>query len=133
MCVPGIVWDKSKTDRYMIERHSLKLECHIWVSFLKSRLMPTVHTTIVRKERLLLLYSIMIGRKIDVSQIIREEVHKCAQKNPRSLVCPNLITALCLQARVPLEENEDMLPNKGTITKQSMMRMQKEDAIVTTP
>lgn len=94
--VKGTVWDKSKTDHYMIKRTSLKPECRIWVSFLKLTLMPTVHTTTVRKERLLLLHSIMKGRKINVGQVIQDEVHNCAQKNSSSLIFPNLITALCL-------------------------------------
>lgn len=120
-------------DHYTIERISLKPECRIWVSFLKSRLMPTVHITIVGKERLLLLNSIMKGRKINVGQVIRKEVHKCAQKSSGSLIFPNLITALCLQAGVHLEKNEDVIPNKGAITKKSMARIRKEEALVATP
>lgn len=46
LCVPGTIWDKSKTDQYMIERNSL----NIWVSFLKTRLMPIVHITTVGKR-----------------------------------------------------------------------------------
>lgn len=38
-------------------------------------------------------------------------------KSSGSLIFPNLIVALCLQAGVPLEDNKDVMPNKGAITK----------------
>lgn len=107
----------------MIERTSLNPKCCVWVNFLKSRLMPTTHRIIVRKERLLLLHSIMKGFKINVGAIICEEVHKCTKKNSKSLIFLNLIIAMCLQAKVPLEENEDVIENKGSFTKQSVVRI----------
>lgn len=52
LCVKGTIWERSKIDRYMIERTTLKLKCRIRVSFLKLRLMPKVHSTTVGEERL---------------------------------------------------------------------------------
>ncbi|KAH9770116.1 hypothetical protein KPL71_012262 [Citrus sinensis] len=42
----------------------------VWVKFLKSRLMPTTHTTTVSQERLVLLYVIVRGLPIDFSMSV---------------------------------------------------------------
>ena len=58
----------------VINRIDLKPIAKVWVKFLKSRLMPTTHTTTVSQERLVLLYVIVRGLPIDVGSIIAKEI-----------------------------------------------------------
>lgn len=91
LCVKGTTWSKSMDERYTIDRASLNLECQVWINFLKTCLMPIAHNTIVGEENFLLLHSIMKGRKINTGVTICDEIHKCAQKNSRSLIFPSFI------------------------------------------
>lgn len=75
----------------MIERTHLKPDCRVLINFIKIRFMPIAHNTMVLKEIMLLLHSIMKGRKINIGDIIFDEVHECAQKNIGSLIFPSLI------------------------------------------
>lgn len=133
LCIDRAKWIISKQDSYTIERTELKTYCRVWNNFLETRLMQTVHNTTISKERLLLLHSIMKGRKINVGAIIFYEVHKCAQKNAGSLSFPSLFSAMCQQARVPLKENEELMENKGALTKHAVSRIRKEESTVQTP
>lgn len=75
----------------------------------------------------------MKGRKINVRAIIFDELHRCAQNNDGSLNFPSLISALCLQAKVPLKDNEELIVNKGAITKHAVLRIRKQESNVQTP
>lgn len=57
---------------------SLNEEAKVWVKFLKSRLMSTIHTTTASQDRLLLLYVIVKWLKIDVGKVIEREIRDCA-------------------------------------------------------
>ncbi|KAK5812432.1 hypothetical protein PVK06_027862 [Gossypium arboreum] len=81
---------------------------------------------LTKVECMLLLHSIMIGRKINVGKTIFREVHHCAQKNVGTLNFTSLITTLCQRINVPFQENEDKIPNKGAITKKITMRFSGE-------
>ena len=58
----------------------LKSIAKVWVKFLKSRFIPTTHTTTVSQERLVLLYVLIRGLPIDVGSIIEKEIRECAAK-----------------------------------------------------
>ena len=58
----------------VVNRIDLKPIAKVWVKFLKSRLMPTTHTTTVSQERLVLLYVIVRELPIDVGSIIAKEI-----------------------------------------------------------
>ncbi|KAK5811459.1 hypothetical protein PVK06_026794 [Gossypium arboreum] len=95
LCMEGTKWTISRNDCYTIDRVSLKPHCKVWYHFLKSCLSPPTHNFTMSNERMLLLHSIMIGRKINVGKIIFREVHRCVQKNAGTLNFPYLTTALC--------------------------------------
>lgn len=62
----------------VINRIDLKPTVKVWVKFLKSRLMSTTHTTTASQDRLLLLYVIVKGLKIDVGKVIERDIRDCA-------------------------------------------------------
>ncbi|KAH1097168.1 hypothetical protein J1N35_014089 [Gossypium stocksii] len=54
-----------------------------------------------------------VWKEINVAKIIFKEVHRCAEKNAGSIDFPSLIISLCQYVKVLVQENEDMIPNKG--------------------
>ncbi|KAK5843124.1 hypothetical protein PVK06_005563 [Gossypium arboreum] len=123
----GIQCSISRNDCYTIDRVLLKTQCKIWYNFLKTRLIPYTHNTTISKDQLLLLHSIIMGRKISVGNIIFREIHCCAQKNASRLNFPSLIIALYQRVKVALSPNEDRLPNKGAITMHIVQKLAGEE------
>lgn len=62
----------------VINRIDLKPTVKVWLKFFKFRLMSTTHTTTVSQDRLLLLYAIVKGLKIDAGKVIEREIRDCA-------------------------------------------------------
>ena len=58
----------------VVNRIDLKPIAKVWMKFLKSKLMPTTHTTTVSQKRLVLLYVLVKGLPIDVGSIIEKEI-----------------------------------------------------------
>lgn len=85
LTVVGSSWENDEGQ--VINRIELKPITKVWVKFLKSRLMPTIHTTTVSQERLILLYVILKGLPIDVGTIIEREIRECAMKKHKLLLC----------------------------------------------
>lgn len=85
LCVPGTQWNVPKQDSCTIHQKSLKPFYRVWRHFVKASLSPCTHNSTDSKERMLLLHSVIIGRKINVGRIIFKEIHECAQKNAGSV------------------------------------------------
>ena len=81
----------------------------MWVKFLKTRLMPTTHTTTISQERLVLLYVNVRGLRIDVRSIIEKEIRDCAVKSHKAatLLFPSLITSICVVSGVRLGAKDE--------------------------
>ena len=105
----------------------------MWLKFLKSRLVPTTHTTTVSQERLILLYAIVRGLPIDVESIIEKEIRDCAIKKPKvaALLFPSLITSICVVSGVRLDANDEHVKNDGALTTCTIERIAGESAGVT--
>ena len=72
LTIEGASW--ANEEGRVVNRIDLKPIAKVWVKFLKSRFMPTTHTTTVSQERLVLLYVIIRGLPIDVGSIIATEI-----------------------------------------------------------
>jgi len=94
-CVEDTKWTISKNDCYTINRVTLKPQFRVWYHFLKNHFIPSTHNSTISKDCLLLLHSIMVGRKISVGNIIFREVYRCAQKNTGTLNFSLLTTVPC--------------------------------------
>ncbi|KAH1107956.1 hypothetical protein J1N35_011724 [Gossypium stocksii] len=68
------------------------------------------------------------GIRINDGRIIFQKVHRCAKKNVGSLNFPSLINALCRTTRVPLNEDEDITPNKGRLSRTIFAKIQGTNA-----
>ncbi|KAH9802438.1 hypothetical protein KPL71_001384 [Citrus sinensis] len=104
------------------------------VKFLKSRLMPTTHTTTVSQERLVLLYVLVQGLPIDVGSIIAKEIRECAVMTHRTaaLLFPSLVTSICVVSGVHLDARDDHVKNDGAFTARTIERVVGESAETTT-
>ena len=71
-------------EKRVVNRIDLKRIVKVWVKCLKSRLMPTTHTTMVSQERLVFLYVIVRELPIDVGSIIVKEIRDCAVKTHKT-------------------------------------------------
>lgn len=72
LTIEGASW--ANEEGHVVNRIDLKPIAKVWVKFLKSRFMPTTHTTAVSQERLVLLYVIVRELPIDVGSIIAKEI-----------------------------------------------------------
>ena len=72
LTIEGASW--ANKEGRVVNRIDLKPIANVWVKILKSRLMPTTHTTTVSQERLVLLYVLVRGLPIDVGSIIEKEI-----------------------------------------------------------
>ena len=111
----------------------LKPIAKVWVKFLKSRLIPTTHTTTVSQERLVLLYAIVRGLPIDVGSIIAKEIRDCAVKNHRTttLLFPSLIISICVVFDVLLDAKNKHVKNDGAFIARTIERIASESAKTT--
>ena len=112
----------------------LKPIAKVWVKFLKSRLMPTTHTTMVLQERLVLLYVLVRGLPIDVGSIIAKEIQEYAAKTHRTtaLLFSSLVTSICVVSCVRLEASDDHVKNEGAFTTRTIEIVTGESAGATT-
>ncbi|GMN32299.1 hypothetical protein TIFTF001_044672 [Ficus carica] len=107
ICVPGTEWIKSARGSRSLSRCNLKPGPLIWNHFLKSRLMPSTHDNTVNKDRVILLFAIVMGRKINVGDVINEQIGVCAGRQSGGLWFPSLITSLCLAQGVEISSEEE--------------------------
>ncbi|KAH9792490.1 hypothetical protein KPL71_004147 [Citrus sinensis] len=132
LLIKGASW--ANEEGCVVNRIDLKPIAKVWVKFLKSRLMPTTHTTTVSQERLVLLYVIVRGLPIDVGSIIAKEIRDCAVKTHRTAVMlfPSLITSICVVFGVRLDARDDYIRNDGAFTARTIERVAGESAGTTT-
>ncbi|KAK5843043.1 hypothetical protein PVK06_005473 [Gossypium arboreum] len=73
--------------------------------------MPSSHGTTISLERMVLLYSILTRKTIDVGKIILREMQNCAVRRFGPAYFPFTITILCLKAKIlanqRVKESED--------------------------
>ncbi|KAH9763201.1 hypothetical protein KPL70_001079 [Citrus sinensis] len=126
LIVEGASW--ANEEGRVINKIDLKPIAKVWVKFLKSRLIPTAHTTTVSQERLVLLYVIVIGFSIDVGSIIKKEIRDCAMKNHKAaaLLFPSLITSICVVSGVRLDAKDEHVKNDCALTVRTIKRITGE-------
>nr|XP_043637415.1 uncharacterized protein LOC122608381 [Erigeron canadensis] len=103
---PGTVHTRASDGTITFPRKSLKAGLNIWFNFVQHNLLPSADDTIVEKDRAILLYCILVGKRINVGKVIAEQIGVCASHNDGSLWFPVLITRLCNRHNVPLSNLE---------------------------
>ena len=72
----------------------LQQNMKVWHHFICGRLMSTMHTSEVTKERAMLLYGVQKGLKINVSEWINSNIHYTVEQGSRGIPYPTLLTEL---------------------------------------
>ncbi|KAH1057229.1 hypothetical protein J1N35_035294 [Gossypium stocksii] len=85
-------------------------------------LMPSSHGTTISLERMVLLYSILTGKTIDVGKIILREIWNCTTRRFGPAYFPFTITILCLKAEI-LANVKKTGYSQGTITDWDLYRI----------
>ncbi|KAK5842514.1 hypothetical protein PVK06_004881 [Gossypium arboreum] len=85
-------------------------------------LMPSSHGTTISLEKMILLYSILTGKTIDVGKIILREMQNCAVRRSGLVYFPFTITILCLKVKI-LANVKKTCYSQGTITDWDLYRI----------
>ncbi|KAK5836607.1 hypothetical protein PVK06_012402 [Gossypium arboreum] len=113
--VQGSMWAVSKQGIHTCRREYLTPLAKVWFYFIRFSLMPSSHGTIILLERMVLLYSILTGKTIDVGKIILREIRNCAVKHSGPVHFLFTITMLCLIAEILVNIRKTGY-SQGTIT-----------------
>ncbi|MED6175824.1 hypothetical protein PIB30_081973 [Stylosanthes scabra] len=81
-------------------------------------------------ERAVLIHSIIIGKNINVEEIIAEQIYKFVYKEDisSSLPFPSIIAALCADARIPAIPDDTLIPQEPPIVAEAMARTRESRA-----
>ena len=82
--------------------------------------MPSTHNATVDLDRMMLLHSVIFGRRVDIGNTIWTEIWNCAKKRKGPLFFPNLITALCRRAGVVEEQFDEVVQGDAAITNKKL-------------
>ena len=78
----------------------LTRECKAWYYFLGARLMLVRHFSDINEEQVVLIYSIVTGKYLDLGKFLSSHIIQCAKQSSMSLFYPSLITAMCATSGV---------------------------------
>ncbi|KAK8967931.1 hypothetical protein KSP40_PGU015782 [Platanthera guangdongensis] len=101
-CVPQPEW--ARRSFKAIKSTSLSREAKVWLLFINASILPTRHLNNISLDRLTLIYSILMGKRINMGRLIAEQLAlRVMEDRARPLWFPTLITALCRLAGVGSE------------------------------
>ncbi|KAK8918957.1 hypothetical protein KSP39_PZI021671 [Platanthera zijinensis] len=93
--------------KHVLNSTSFTREAKVWMLFVNASLLPTKHANQISLERAVLIYCIMLGRKINAGQMIYDQLkERFAANGGRQLWYPTLITLMCRFAGVSLREGD---------------------------
>ena len=111
-----------------LKREDLKPVARGWLDFIGHSLLPTSNRSEVTVKRAVMIHCIMMGKEVEVHQLISTEFYKIANKNSKDarLAYPSLISMLCKDAGVRMGITEYISIEKP-ITKALMEKQQAQD------
>ena len=94
-------WNSTKKNPFeSIARGSLTKEAKVWFYFIGSVLLSSKHLSTVRQEKVILLYAILKGYKINVGKVIENSIMNYYRSKYIGLMPhPVTITRLCILGR----------------------------------
>ncbi|KAK8985955.1 hypothetical protein V6N11_037674 [Hibiscus sabdariffa] len=122
LCLPNTEWNTMGRNPNSLSRLSLLLEVKLWNTILKRNLMPTSHNQTVDRTRLLLIHTIMTGYRVNVGEILANELAAHCANDKGILAFPCLVSDLCRRANVPMFDNDKYQPEKTGWTRAVYMR-----------
>ena len=104
------VWkhQPSMGDFTNFQMHSLTPMAKVWYNFLCVKIKPTLHLSIVTKDKTILLYAMTKGFQFDIGSVIERGLIESTQgRCTRALILPSLITQLCRLVEVLMLDSEE--------------------------
>ncbi|MED6208826.1 hypothetical protein PIB30_048808 [Stylosanthes scabra] len=131
LCIEGADWVRHKDGRpYYLRRADLEPMTKGWYYFICRSILPTTNRSELTVERAVLIHSIIIGEKINVEEIIADEIYKFVYKTDlsSSLPFPSIIAALCADAKVPAIKDDTLIPQEPPIMGVALTRTRETRA-----
>ncbi|KAH1130228.1 hypothetical protein J1N35_001606 [Gossypium stocksii] len=100
----------------------------VWFYFIRLSLMPNSHETTISLERMVLLYSILTRKTINVGKIILREIRNCVVRHSGPAYFPFTIIILCLKAKI-LANVKNTGYSQGTITDWNLYRIARDSVL----
>ncbi|KAK8975567.1 hypothetical protein V6N11_055715 [Hibiscus sabdariffa] len=122
LCLPNTEWNTTGRNPNSVSRLSLLPETKLWNTFVKRNLMPTSHNQTVDRTRLLLIHTIMTGFRVNVGEILANELAAHCANDKGILASPCLVSNLCRRANVPMFDTDKYQADKTGWTRTVYMR-----------
>ena len=94
----------------------------VWHYFICARLMPTMHLSEVTKERSVLLYGILMGKKINVGRWVQLIINHAIRQGSGGIPHPTLLTELIAAHGIDTTGVEILQP-KGPLHQKAIERI----------
>ncbi|MED6172488.1 hypothetical protein PIB30_050534 [Stylosanthes scabra] len=131
LCIEEADWVRHKDGRpHYLRRADLEPMTKGWCDFICRSILPTTNCSELIVERVVLIYSIIIGENINVEEIIADQIYKSVYKTDlsSSLLFPSIIAALCADAKVPAIKDDTLIPQEPPIIGVAMTRTRETRA-----
>ncbi|KAK9036816.1 hypothetical protein V6N11_021743 [Hibiscus sabdariffa] len=122
LCLTNTEWNTTGRNPNSVSRLSLLPKVKLWNTFVKRNLMPTSHNQTVDRTRLLLIHTIMTGYRVNVGEILANELAAHCANDKGILAFPCLVSDLCRRANVPMFDNDKYQAEKIGWTRAVYMR-----------
>ncbi|KAL4367100.1 hypothetical protein GQ457_05G014740 [Hibiscus cannabinus] len=122
LCQPNTQWNTTGRNPYSFSRQSLIPEAKLWNTFFKRNLLPTYHNQTVDRTRLLLINTIMTGFRVNVEEILANELAALCKSDKGILAFPCLISTLCRRVNTPMFNTDNYQAEKTGWTRAVYMR-----------
>ncbi|MED6224270.1 hypothetical protein PIB30_082415 [Stylosanthes scabra] len=131
LCIEGGEWVRHKDGRpHYLRRADLEPMTKGWYDFVCRSILPTTNCSELTVERVVFIHSIIIGENINMEEIIADQFHKFIYKTDLSSSLPfsSIITALCVDAKVPTIKDDTLIPQEPPIVGEAMIRVREPRA-----
>ncbi|KAL4331956.1 hypothetical protein GQ457_07G007920 [Hibiscus cannabinus] len=122
LCLPNTQWNTTGRNPYSVSRQSLIPEAKLWNTFVKRNLLPTSHNQTMDRTRLLLINTIMTGFRVNVGEILTNELAALCKSDNGILAFPCLVSALCRRVNTPMFDTDKYQAEKTGWTRAVYVR-----------
>ncbi|KAL4289920.1 hypothetical protein GQ457_14G017270 [Hibiscus cannabinus] len=106
LCLPNTEWNTTGRNPYFVNRLSRLPEAKLWNTFDKRNILPTSHNQTVDRTRLLLISTIMTGFRVNIGEILANELAAQCKNDKGILAFPSLVSALCRRVNTPMFDTD---------------------------
>lgn len=109
--------------RKCIPTNYLTTEYVVWFNFIRHTMWPTTHDTTLSRDKWCLLFCIVQNLPINLGLLISQALYQDWTRKKVTLPLPCLITALLINARVPMTPGDVWMTSATTISLLTLKKM----------